>query len=608
MSNNETKTIKPNPPADFHPERQPFTPLSPFRYWCQKVLPLVYDDSLSYYELLCKVVDYLNKTMECVTNFNTDMTVLYDTYEQLQEYVNNYFSSLDVQTEINNKLDNMTSDGTLSKLIQPLFDEYKQQIDSEIVQIKETNNTQNSKISTLESRMNEFAKLPSGSTSGDAELIDIRVGYNSKTYDSAGDAVRSQVSNIHEIIKNIKLINVFDKSNITNGGYLRGTVGSDINSVVTLEGAFYCNQIWDVKEGDVIRTSNPYMGISIYDDNNQLIVKYNDDELTEHTLPSGSKKMRYSSTVSSANYIDNAVITINFEMPAEYVEYGLDSFPTYEGDIIVKNIDSKIDEIKNRLNKLESRKTAIILRFDGTGGIDFIDDPRYSLVCEEFGYNCTISVGFSGGTMVTNAEQFKKLMKYGIDFGIYSNNNPPSLTVISGQDEDSITACETYVREATEAAKTIGAYCPVTWLCRQSNSGYALEKALKKYGYMLASGIYYGDANTGLIEDSSKFTLQTSSLTPDTVDDVITKLNTAIEKGYDMGVLTHGFYETEEEARENYSCTEENYRQFLNAVKSYVDAGKAEVLTYSEYISKRKDNAILRTKENQRIANWIFDN
>ena len=396
-------------------------------------------------------------------------------------------------------------------------------------------------------------------------------------------------------VKNIKKINVFDKTDITSGGYFRGTVGSDINSVVSLEGAFYCNQIWDVKEGDVIRTSNPYMGISIYDENNSLIVKYN-DELTTHTLPSGSKKMRYSSTVTSANYLDNAMITINFEMPEMYIPYGLDSFPTYE-DLL----------INEKIKKIVNKKTYIILRFDGTGNIDFIEDPRYALVCKEFGYNCTISVGFSGGSMVTSAEQFRKLMKYGIDFGIYSNNNPPSLSVISGEDQESISACETYVSEATEAAKTIGAYCPVTWLCRQSNSGYALEKALKKYGYMIASGIYYGDANTGLIEDSSKFTLQTSSLTPDTVDSVISKLNNAIENGYDIAVLTHGFYETEEEALENYSCTEENYRQFLNAVKSYVDAGKAEVLTYSEYISKRKNNAVLRTKENQRIANWIFN-
>lgn len=31
-----------------------------FKYWCYKVLPLVYDDSLSYYELLCKVIEYIN--------------------------------------------------------------------------------------------------------------------------------------------------------------------------------------------------------------------------------------------------------------------------------------------------------------------------------------------------------------------------------------------------------------------------------------------------------------------------------------------------------------------------------------------------------------------
>lgn len=38
--------------------------LEHFRFWCQKILPLVYDDSLSYYEILCKVVDYINKLID----------------------------------------------------------------------------------------------------------------------------------------------------------------------------------------------------------------------------------------------------------------------------------------------------------------------------------------------------------------------------------------------------------------------------------------------------------------------------------------------------------------------------------------------------------------
>ena len=38
--------------------------LSPFRFWCRKVLPLVYDDSLSVHELLCKMVEYINSLIK----------------------------------------------------------------------------------------------------------------------------------------------------------------------------------------------------------------------------------------------------------------------------------------------------------------------------------------------------------------------------------------------------------------------------------------------------------------------------------------------------------------------------------------------------------------
>lgn len=37
------------------------TNIKPLRVWVQRVLPLVYDDSLSYYELLCKVTDKINQ-------------------------------------------------------------------------------------------------------------------------------------------------------------------------------------------------------------------------------------------------------------------------------------------------------------------------------------------------------------------------------------------------------------------------------------------------------------------------------------------------------------------------------------------------------------------
>ena len=118
MSN--VRSITPLLPADFTPQLGNYRTLQPFRYWCQKVLPLVYDDSLSYYELLCKVVDYLNKTMEDVETLHGDVTNLHTAYEELQSYVNDYFSTLDVQEEINNKLDEMAKSGYLSSIIAPI--------------------------------------------------------------------------------------------------------------------------------------------------------------------------------------------------------------------------------------------------------------------------------------------------------------------------------------------------------------------------------------------------------------------------------------------------------------------------------------------------------
>lgn len=92
--------------------------LRPFRFWCQKVLPLVYDDELSYYELLCKVVDYLNKTMENVNNLSENFDELQQMFNTLKQYVDNYFKNLDVQEEINKKLDEMANSGTLNILLQ----------------------------------------------------------------------------------------------------------------------------------------------------------------------------------------------------------------------------------------------------------------------------------------------------------------------------------------------------------------------------------------------------------------------------------------------------------------------------------------------------------
>lgn len=109
-----------NPHANFTPVLDGYSGIGAFRFWCQTALPLTYDDSLSYYELLCKVVNYLNHAIEDLSNVEENTDKLAEAYTKLQNYVNEYFDKLDIEEELKNILDTMAQDGTLDALLDPL--------------------------------------------------------------------------------------------------------------------------------------------------------------------------------------------------------------------------------------------------------------------------------------------------------------------------------------------------------------------------------------------------------------------------------------------------------------------------------------------------------
>lgn len=120
----------------------PVKGLSPFKRFCMTIgeLPSSYLETMTYYEMLVwftkymqdtviptinnnasavdelqnKYIEFTDNLLERQTNYEEEVMTLFN---NLQDFVNNYFNNLDVQEEINNKLDDMVEQGTLQEII-----------------------------------------------------------------------------------------------------------------------------------------------------------------------------------------------------------------------------------------------------------------------------------------------------------------------------------------------------------------------------------------------------------------------------------------------------------------------------------------------------------
>lgn len=94
--------------------------MSPFIITMKQNFPFIEDTMQAgdYYGLLCQVVNYLNQVIQNLNTNEENIDFLNTNFKILQEFVDNYFTNLDVQQEINNKLDEMAESGVLTTLLQ----------------------------------------------------------------------------------------------------------------------------------------------------------------------------------------------------------------------------------------------------------------------------------------------------------------------------------------------------------------------------------------------------------------------------------------------------------------------------------------------------------
>lgn len=98
----------------------PYKKLTPFKWFCMQNFPFIEEDfdAITEYQLLCKIVEYLNKNIDKTNELGVKV-----------EELNNWFINLDVQDEIDNKLNEMAEDGTLAEIInEEIFNELSGQV------------------------------------------------------------------------------------------------------------------------------------------------------------------------------------------------------------------------------------------------------------------------------------------------------------------------------------------------------------------------------------------------------------------------------------------------------------------------------------------------
>lgn len=112
--------------------------------------PYVYDDTISFLELNRKLYHVVNELILAMQGLSTD-------YENLKDYVDDYFKNLNLESEVQTVINQMVDDGTLANIInEEVLTEINQNIDklsNDIDTINGSITTINSSITTINSRI-----------------------------------------------------------------------------------------------------------------------------------------------------------------------------------------------------------------------------------------------------------------------------------------------------------------------------------------------------------------------------------------------------------------------------------------------------------------------
>lgn len=120
-------------------------------------------DALTDYQLISKIVEYLNQVITSQNGLVDDMNDLETAFNTLKDYVDHYFENLDVQDEINNKIDSMVESGEFQNILDAYVEPQLNELNNNLTNaINNVNSSLTTSINTeVTNRTNADASLQS---------------------------------------------------------------------------------------------------------------------------------------------------------------------------------------------------------------------------------------------------------------------------------------------------------------------------------------------------------------------------------------------------------------------------------------------------------------
>ena len=336
-------------------------------------------DALTNYELLCKVVEELNKMITNMNTQNQSILALYNAFNTLKTYIDTYFENLDVQEEINNKLDEMSESGELTNLIKNYIDPYIEEQNDEILNFK---NQINIRVDQLRSEVESIASGTPTPVNSVSEMTDTtkvyllltdgyiyyydgtdwvqgwvyqstvnqeveqaKVDYLGTPHNTLKESIDNSfigINNVNDLyIEKVRTNNLFNKNDITLNTAINSTGGLTTNYDYVTTGYI------PVTPGTTIcqsRVGNK----AFYNVNKELVLFANYEQPQYQVVPENAAYFRF-----SVNYNDIASFRIGLGD-----DYNKIVIPYYES-FILKNTNIRLSEEIN--NTVSNRNYAPVI-------------------------------------------------------------------------------------------------------------------------------------------------------------------------------------------------------------------------------------------------------